>query len=75
MKEGAVPVMIDMLNQPFEITSRMSEAALLERRLEDGYARIEEAKLSGADTTAWEAFWVKLLLEYQSVCDELTQAA
>ena len=67
--------MVSLLNQPIEITSRMSEAAQLERRLEDGYARIEAAKFNGEDTSAWEEFWLKLLREYEAICDELTQAA
>lgn len=66
---------MNLLNQPIEMSSRMTEVAQLERRLDDGYARIEQAKLDGIDTTAWEEFWVKLLVEYQSICDELTQAA
>lgn len=64
-----------LLNQPIEISSRSGDAAQLERRLEDGYARIQQAKADGIDTTAWEEFWVKLLLEYQAICDELAEAA
>ena len=64
-----------LLNQPIEISGRQSEAVQLERRLEDGYTRIEQAKADGIDTTAWEEFWVKLLLEYQAICDELALAA
>jgi hypothetical protein len=66
---------MNLLNQPIEISTRMTEVAQLERRLDDGYARIEQARLDGIDTTAWEEFWVKLLVEYQSICDELTEAA
>ena len=66
---------MNLLGQPIEISNRMSEAAQLERRLEDGYVRIEQAKLDGVDTSAWEEFWVKLLQEYQSICDELAEAA
>jgi hypothetical protein len=66
---------MNLLNQPIEISTRMTEISQLERRLDDGYARIEQARLDGIDTTAWEEFWVKLLVEYQSICDELTEAA
>jgi hypothetical protein len=45
--------------------------AALERRLEDGYRRIEEARLNGADVRAWEDFWIQLLREYEAVCDEI----
>jgi len=46
----------------------------LERRLEDGYHRIEQALASGEDVEAWEDFWFRLLLEYETVCDELPAA-
>jgi hypothetical protein len=48
---------------------------LLERRLVDGYARIEEARMHGEDVTAWEDFWIDLLHQYESLHDELPQAA
>ena len=47
----------------------------LERRLDDGYLRIEEALNAGADVSAWEDFWLALLAEYESVCEPLRQAA
>ena len=47
----------------------------LERRLEDGYRRIEEARLNGADVRAWEDFWIQLLREYEGVCDEIDALA
>jgi len=47
----------------------------LEQRLEDGYVRIDEAVRQGRDVTAWEDFWLSLLYEYESVCDELQDAA
>jgi len=40
-------------------------------RLEDGYARIEEAIVRGVDIRAWEDFWLQLLDEYEDVCDGL----
>jgi hypothetical protein len=48
---------------------------LLERRLVDGYARIDEARMLGEDVTAWEDFWIDLLHQYESLHDELPQAA
>lgn len=74
-RKGAELVMMNLLNQPIEITGRMSEAAQLERRLEDGYARIDAARLKGEDTAAWEDFWLKLLQEYEAICNELGKAA
>ena len=66
---------MDLLTPPVEITSRMHEIAKLERRLEDGFARIEDAKRDGIDTSDWEEFWAKLLLQYQALSDELAEAA
>lgn len=47
----------------------------LERRLEDGYQRIEQALGNGEDVRAWEDFWLQLLAEYESVCGDLREAA
>ena len=55
-----------------EIRSRRER---LERRLDDGFLRIEQALLDGADVSAWEEFWVQLLREYEAVCDDLRPAA
>lgn len=49
--------------------------AFLERRLEDGYQRIDEASHAGADVTEWESFWIRLLGEYEDVCREMDIAA
>lgn len=43
--------------------------AELERRLDDGYARIEHARQLGQDVTAWEDFWIDLLHQYETVVD------
>ncbi|MBA3380123.1 MAG: hypothetical protein M3490_01585 [Chloroflexota bacterium] len=47
----------------------------LERRLADGYARIEDANLRGQDVTAWEEFWIDLLHQYEAAVDDLPEAA
>jgi hypothetical protein len=47
----------------------------LERRLDDGYQRIEEARMQGRDVQAWEEFWIQLLREYEEICDGLRLAA
>lgn len=49
--------------------------AMMERRLADGYARIEDARAQGQDVTAWEAFWIDLLHEYEMAVDDLQEAA
>ena len=48
---------------------------VLERRLDDGFQRIEQALRDGTDVAAWEDFWVQLLREYEAVCNELALAA
>lgn len=52
-----------------------SRRETLERRLEDGYRRIDQAALAGADVSEWENFWIKLLGEYEDVCREHDLAA
>ena len=47
----------------------------LEDRLDDGYQRIDQAALGGADVSEWESFWLRLLDEYEDVCRELDRAA
>lgn len=52
-----------------------SRGETLERRLEDGYRRIDQAALAGTDVSEWESFWIKLLGEYEDVCREHDLAA
>lgn len=52
-----------------------SRREMLERRLEDGYRRIDQAALTGADVSEWETFWITLLGEYEDVCREYDLAA
>lgn len=47
----------------------------LERRLDDGYRRIDGAHLSGQDISTWEDFWIDLLRQYESAADDLAIAA
>ncbi|MBA3450826.1 MAG: hypothetical protein H0T18_06415 [Chloroflexia bacterium] len=58
-----------------EIDSLDAQRDVLERRLEDGYRRIDEAAIAGADIAEWETFWIQLLGEYEDVCRELKIAA
>jgi hypothetical protein len=57
------------------IESLEDRRASLERRLQEGYARIEEALEAGQDVTSWERFWIDLLHEYEVVCSRLQEAA
>ncbi len=64
--------------QPVAMIHQVSDAdylTALERRLADGYARIEEARSRGQDVTDWEAFWIELLHEYEMAVDDLPEAA
>ena len=63
-----------------DATARLAQSVAsrrqsLERRLEDGYARIDQAALAGTDVTEWESFWIRLLGEYEDVCRESDLAA
>jgi len=62
-------------DQPIDLDQIRQKKSQLEQRLEDGYFRIGEAELQGRDISTWELFWFSLLGEYESVCDELLDAA
>jgi hypothetical protein len=62
-------------DEPIQIDDLRRRKMTLEQRLEDGFVRIGEAEVQGRDVAAWEEFWLSLLGEYESVCDELEQAA
>lgn len=47
---------------------------ILERRLNDGWNRIEEALRRGEDVHAWESFWIDLLHQYEAAFDALPEA-
>ncbi len=51
------------------------QKAALERRLHEGYVRIEEALAAGQDVASWEQFWIELLHQYEAVCVQLETAA
>jgi hypothetical protein len=49
--------------------------ARLELRLQDGFARIGEAMNHGIEVENWERHWIDLLREYESLNDDLAEAA
>ena len=49
--------------------------ATLQRRLNDGWFRIEEADRRGEDVAAWESFWIDLLHQYEAAWDRLLPEA
>ncbi len=51
------------------------QLVMLDRRLDDGYRRIEQAHSAGQETSAWDSFWIELLHQYESLADDLALAA
>ena len=47
----------------------------LARRLETGYDYIERMISAGEDVTNLEEFWIRLLRQYEAVCEGLAEAA
>ena len=66
---------VEFGQEPVSFEQLRNRRSALEQRLEDGFVRIGVAEVQGRDIGSWEAFWVSLLREYESVCDELKQAA
>lgn len=58
---------------PHSTDPEQRRAALL-MRLEDGYQQIEQALQDGKDVTRWEELWLKLLDEYERICDSLQES-
>lgn len=70
-----MPTLLEARGSSRPATPFADHLAALEQRLADGYARIEDARLSGEDVTAWEEFWIDLLHQYEAVVDGLPEAA
>lgn len=58
-----------------EIPASSSNLAVLERRLDDGYERIEQAIARGESVSHWEDFWLDLLHQYEAACVQYDEAA
>ena len=56
------------------MTSTADRIATLEARLQDGFAKIGQAYAHGIDVANWEAAWVDLLRQYETLSDELAAA-
>ncbi len=65
----------EMGMEPIQLDDLRRQKARLEQRLEDGYVRIGEAEALGREVSSWEDFWLTLLRDYESVCNELLDAA
>lgn len=70
-RQNLTVVAADAVTPVWSLTSLQA----LERRLDDGYRRIEEAIARGEDVTAWESFWIDLLHQYEAEWDSLPEAA
>lgn len=53
--------------------TRDERVAKLEARLQDGFTRIGEAMSKGVAVDNWEAHWVQILREYESIEDILRE--
>lgn len=58
-----------MKNQ--ERTALQQRISILEQRLNNGYAQIDEKRDAGHDVSKLEDFWIELLHEYEAACNEL----
>lgn len=54
-----------------EISHLVAQRNALVDRLETGTRQIEQMRQAGEDVERWEAFWVRLLRQYETVCDRL----
>ena len=66
---------VERQSSTFLNTDLSARRRTLEDRLDEGYQRIDQAVLSGADVTEWESFWLRLLGEYEDLCRDLERAA
>jgi hypothetical protein len=53
------------------MTALFAKRDTLERRLDDGYAKIDAGIAAGKDASSWEDFWIELLREYEDVEKEI----
>jgi hypothetical protein len=43
----------------------------LAARLDTGFEKIEQAERAGTDVKRWEDAWLRLLAEYEDICDQI----
>lgn len=60
---------------PFRRLDEDQSLRRLEQRLNDGYEMIEKRRMAGLDVSKLEDFWIELLHEYESRCDQEPIAA
>jgi hypothetical protein len=56
---------------PIPETSLEERRDRLHARLDAGYRKIDKAIEAGEDVSRWEQGWLKLLREYEYVCDQI----
>jgi hypothetical protein len=69
---ATVPSIDELGSRRDEIADRR---AMLKRRLDDGYRRIDAALKDGEDVARWEDFWLGLLREYEALVGRGERAA
>jgi hypothetical protein len=67
--------MDEFTDLPAHLARIEDRRGVLERRLEDGWTRIDGAAMAGEDVERWETFWIDLLREYEAICDECEDLA
>lgn len=51
----------------------VSQRNSLVNRLESGSRQIEEMRATGQNVDEWERFWIRLLRQYEELCDKLAE--
>jgi flagellin-specific chaperone FliS len=59
---------------PLRKANLIQNVRQLERRLNDGWDRINQAEQRGDDAEAWIDFWIELLHQYEAAWDDLSEA-
>jgi hypothetical protein len=56
-----------------EISHLVAQRNSLVDRLETGSRQIEQMRRAGESVEQWERFWLRLLRQYEEVCDKLAR--
>lgn len=63
-----------MMLEEWVMTSKQEQQQALQRRLQDGWAKIGEAMEHGIEVDNWERHFADLLKQYEVLSDELDAA-
>ena len=56
---------------PTKLAALEAQRDKLIDRLDTGAVRIQEGRAEGKDVSSWETFWLGLLRQYESVCNQI----